>query len=81
MIETLSSVMDHKKHTFEYCVVVAPETKKTLQEDLVPLKEMSARLSEAVDVICTTKHKIKAQGRSVICDIKILLHLLEKRKQ
>ena len=79
------TVTIHKEHKFEFSKVAAPITKKKLLEDLNPLREVTANMSSAIEVLQTTKQEVEAQGDSVTKTIHTsfneLQQILEKHKQ
>ena len=74
----------HKDHNFEFSKIAAPDTKKNLLEELASLKQVTNKLSSAVESIQTTKQEVEAQGDSVANTIRTsfneLQQTLEKRK-
>lgn len=78
------TVKIHKDHNFEFCKVASPGVKKTLLDEIVPLKESSAEILRAVDVVRIAQSKVKAQGNSVVSSIESsfneMYQILEKRK-
>ena len=79
------TVTIHKEHKFEFSKVAAPITKKKLLEDLNPLREVTANMSSAIEVLQTTKQEVEVQGDSVTKTIHTsfngLQQILEKHKQ
>ena len=74
----------HRDHNFEFSKIAAPDTKKSLLEELGSLKQVTDNLSSAVEDIQTTKQEVEAQGDSVANTIHTsfneLHQILEKRK-
>ena len=79
------TVKDHKDHNFEFSRVAAPGIKKTLLQQLKPLKNVILSLSQAAKQIDSTKHDLKAQGDDVAIAIqttfKELREIVVKREQ
>ena len=79
------TVKIHRDHSFEFCKVAAPSTKKNLLEDLASLKDVTATLSEGVKDTQTAKQEIEDQGSAVVNIINNsfveLQQILEERKQ
>ena len=63
-------VKDHKEHDYEFVKKAAPETKKKLTEQLVPLNEIQVGVRNAVKNVEETKCEIAAMGGSMITSIK-----------
>ena len=63
-------VKDHKEHEYEFVKKAAPETKKKLTEQLVPLNEIQVGVRNAVKNLEETKSEIAAMGGSMITSIK-----------
>ena len=79
------TIKDHKDHNFEFCKIVAADTRKQLTEKLECLREVEVNLSCAAGEIQTTKHDLAAQADSVVKTIRTsfdeLLQILEKHKR
>ena len=78
-------VKDHKEHEYEFVKKAAPETKKKLTEQLVPLNEIQVGVRNAVKNAEETKLEIAAMGGSMITSIKQsfqeLRDILDKRER
>ena len=78
-------VKDHKEHEYEFVKKAAPETKKKLTEQLVPLNEIQVGVRNAVKNVEETKSEIAAMGGSMITSIKQsfqeLRDILDKRER
>ena len=78
-------VKDHKEHEYEFVKKAAPETKKKLTEQLVPLNEIQVGVRNAVKNAKETKSEIAAMGGSMITSIKQsfqeLRDILDKRER
>ena len=78
-------VKDHKEHEYEFVKKAAPETKKKLTEQLVPLNEIQVGVRNAVKNLEETKSEIAAMGGSMITSIKQsfqeLRDILDKRER
>ena len=78
-------VKDHKEHEYEFVKKAAPETKKKLMEQLVPLNEIQVGVRNAVKNVEETKSEIAAMGGSMITSIKQsfqkLRDILDKRER
>ena len=78
-------VKDHKEHEYEFVKKAAPETKKKLTEQLVPLNEIQVGVRNAVKNVKETKSEIAAMGGSMITSIKEsfqeLRDILDKRER
>ena len=78
-------VKDHKEHEYEFVKKAAPETKKKLTEQLVPLNEIQVGVRNAVKNAKETKLEIAAMGGSMITSIKKsfqeLRDILDKREK
>ena len=78
-------VKDHKEHEYEFVKKAAPETKKKLTEQLVPLNEIQVGVRNAIKNAEETKSKIAAMGVSMITSIKQsfqeLRNILDKRER
>ena len=78
-------VKDHKEHEYEFVKKAAPETKKKLTEQLVPLNEIQVGVRDTVKNVEETKYEITAMGGSMITSIKRsfqeLRDILDKRER
>ena len=78
-------VKDHKEHEYEFVKKAAPETKKKLTEQLVPLNEIQVGVRDTVKNVEETKCEITAMGGSMITSIKRsfqeLRDILDKRER
>ena len=78
-------VKDHKEHEYEFVKKAAPETKKKLTDQLVPLNEIQVGVRNAVKNLEETKSEIAAMGGSMITSIKQsfqeLRDILDKRER
>ena len=78
-------VKDHKEHEYEFVKKAAPETKKKLTEQLVPLNEIQVGVRNSVKNVEETKSEIAAMGGSMITSIKQsfqeLRDILDKRER
>ena len=78
-------VKDHKEHEYEFVKKAAPETKKKLMEQLVPLNEIQVGVRNAVKNVEETKSEIASMGVSMITSIKQsfqeLRDILDKRER
>ena len=78
-------VKDHKEHEYEFVKKAAPETKKKLSEQLVPLNEIQLGVRDTVKNVEETKCEITAMGGSMITSIKQsfqeLRDILDKRER
>ena len=78
-------VKDHKEHEYEFVKKAAPETKKKLTEQLVPLNEIQVGVRNAVKNVEETKSEIAEMGGSMITSIKQsfceLRDILDKRER
>ena len=76
---------DHKEHEYEFVKKAAPETKKKLTEQLVPLNEIQVGVRDTVKNVEETKSEIAAMGGSMITSIKQsfqeLRDILDKRER
>ena len=61
---------DHRNHNYEFVKVAGPETKKVLNQQLVPLRKSQRSLSCAIKEIQTTIGEVEDQGGSVANTIK-----------
>ncbi len=79
------TMIDHKNHKSQFINVASSETKKDLLKELVPYREVSAKLSSAVETISITKQEVEAQGESVVKNLETLfqelIQILKKRKE
>ena len=79
------TVKIHRDHSFEFCKVAAPSTKKNLLEDLASLKDVTANLSECLKDTQTAKQEIEDQGSAIVNIINNsfaeLQQILEEHKQ
>ena len=78
-------VKDHKEHEYEFVKKAAPETRKNLTEQLVPLNEILVSVRNSVKNVEETKSEIAAMGGSMITSIKQsfqeLRDILDKRER
>ena len=78
-------VKDHKEHEYEFVKKAAPETKKKLTEQIVPLNEIQVSVRNAVKNVEETKSEIAAMGGSMITSIKLsfqeLRDILDKQER
>ena len=78
-------VKDHKEHEYEFVKKAAPETKKKLTEQLVPLNEIQVGVRNAVKNVKETKSEMATMGGSMITSIKQsfqeLRDILDKRER
>lgn len=58
-------IIDHQGHKFQFVSVAAPEVKQEILQELIPLKEVELRLSNAVSEIKNTKSELEAQRQSL----------------
>ena len=76
---------DHKEHEYEFVKKAAPETKKKLTEQLVPLNEIQVGVRNAVKNVEETKSEIAAMSKDMITSIKQsfqeLRDILDKRER
>ena len=78
-------VKDHKEHEYEFVKKAAPETKKKLTEQLVPLNEIQVGVRNAVKNVEESKSEIAVMDGSMITSIKRsfqeLRDILDKRER
>ena len=63
------TMIDHKKHKYEFVKMTAPKTKEKIIENLTPLKEIRVSLCGATENIRSSKSDVKTQGESVATTI------------
>ncbi len=77
-------IKDHQGHNFEFVSVAAPEIKKSLIQELVPLTEIETKLSQALSKIRSTKLEVESRKHSLANNIESTFEefhkIIENRK-
>ena len=78
-------VKDHKEHEYEFVKKAAPQTKKKLTEELVPLNQIQARVRSAARNVEEKKAEVGTMGECMTSSIKRsfqeLRNVIDKREK
>ena len=79
------TITAHRDHRYEFVIVVAPQIKQKLLQQLDPLRESCSNMLCAVDGVHTTISEVEDQGKSVTKQIKSsfaeLRNIIDYREQ
>ena len=79
------TITAHRDHRYEFVIVLAPQIKQKLLQQLDPLRESCSNMLRAVDGVHTTISEVEGQGKSVTKQIKSsfaeLRNIIDYREQ